>query len=333
VSASTNDTIWRQWTLLRAMPRAPRQKTAAELSADLAKEGIDVSRRTVERDLQNLSARFPLVVDDSSKPFGWSWMRDANIEFTPRLSIPQGIALLLAQAHLRPLLPDSLMRELMPIFELARREMATGAWNDWHQRTAVVPTAMALLPPAIDRHVLSDVHETLATRRQLIAAYRSKGALQARDVTIHPLGLVVRGSVQYLVCTLFGYDNVRQLALHRLSHTRRSQELAAVPPGFDFQAYAKAAAKYESQGVVRLVARFSAGAAEHLRETPLSSDQQIVDLEGGQYVDVSATVELDQTLRWWLKAFGSNVEVREPVALRDEMRHDAVESARNYSSV
>ncbi|SKB32877.1 Predicted DNA-binding transcriptional regulator YafY, contains an HTH and WYL domains [Luteibacter sp. 22Crub2.1] len=312
------------------MPRAPRQKTVAELSADLAKEGIEVSRRTVERDLQNLSARFPLVADDSSKPFGWSWMRDANIEFTPRLSIPQGIALLLAQVHLRPLLPDSLMRELMPIFYLARQEMAHGAWNDWHRRTAVVPTAMALLPPVIDRHVLNDVHEALAMRRQLVAEYRSKGARESREVTIHPLGLVVRGSVQYLVCTLFDYDNIRQLALHRLSRTRRSHEQASVPEGFDFQAYAKSAAKYESQGLIKLVARFSAGAAEHLRETPLSSDQQVVAAEGGEHVDVSATVELDQTLRWWLKAFGSNVAVIEPQALRDEMRRDAMASVEHY---
>jgi predicted DNA-binding transcriptional regulator YafY len=332
VSASTNDTIWRQWSLLRLIPRAPWRTTAGELCEALGKQGIEVSRRTVERDLQSLSTRFPLIADETSKPFGWCWMRDANFEFTPKLSVPQGITLLLAQSHLRTLLPDSLMRELAPIFDMARQELSTGAWNDWHRRTAVVPNSLALLPPAIDRHVLADVHEALATRRQLVAAYRSKGAAEPRDVTIHPLGLLVRGSVQYLVCTLFDYANVRQLALHRLSDTRPTREPSVVPDDFDFTTYAEVATKYESQGAIRLVAHFAPEAAEHLRETRLSVDQTMTDLPGSARVEVVATVELDQTLRWWLKAFGSSVEVKEPAALREEMMQEAAKASAHYAT-
>lgn len=331
MSAATNDTIWRQWSLLRLMPRAPWRTTASELCEALSKQGIEVSRRTVERDLQALSARFPLIADESSKPFGWRWMKDANFEFTPKLSISQGIALLLAQVHLRTLLPDTLMRDLAPIFDLAGQELSKGAWNDWHRRTAVLPASLALLPPVIDRRVLGDVHEALATRRQLVASYRSKGASEARELTVHPLGLLVRGSVQYLVCTLFDYSDIRQLALHRLSGTQPSPDVAAMPDGFDFATYARSAAKYESEGQVRLVARFTAPAAEHLRETPLSIDQQITDLPDAKRVEVVATVELDQTLRWWLKAFGSAVEVLEPAALRKELRADAEKAVSNYA--
>ncbi|WP_213949466.1 WYL domain-containing protein [Luteibacter sp. dw_328] len=330
MSTATNDTIWRQWTLLRLIPRAPWRTTASDLRGSLSRQGIEVTRRTVERDLQTLSVRFPLVADESSKPFGWYWARDANFEFTPKLSVSQGIALLLAQLHLRTLMPDSLMHELAPIFDMANQELAAGAWNEWHRRTAVIPSALALLPPAIDRCVLRDVHEALATRRQLIAGYRSKGASDVRDLTIHPLGLLVRGSVQYLVCTLFDYADIRQLALHRLSDTRPTHDTARVPVGFVFSTYARVAAKYESQGEIRLVAHFTPEAAEHLRETPLSADQTITDLPAIRRVAVTATVESDQTLRWWLKAFGSGVEVREPVALRDELLEEARKTVFNY---
>lgn len=331
MSASTNDTIWRQWSLLRLIPRTPWRISAAELCDSLVKQGIEVSRRTVERDLQALSSRFPLAADETSKPFGWYWPRDVNFDYAPKLSVSQGIALLLAQLHLRTLMPDSLMRELAPVFDLANQELAAGAWNEWHRRTAVIPTSLALMPPEIDRGVLRDVHEALATRRQLVASYRSKGATEPREITIHPLGILVRGPVQYLVCTLFSYSNIRQLAVHRLSETKASREPATMPEGFVFSAYARTAGKYESQGAVRLVAHFAPEAAVHLRETALSADQVITDLPDINRVEVTATVELDQTLRWWLKAFGSSVEVIEPMALRSEMREDIRTSLANYA--
>ncbi|WP_297835193.1 WYL domain-containing protein [Thermomonas sp.] len=36
-------------------------------------------------------------------------------------------------------------------------------------------------------------------------------------------------------------------------------------------------------------------------------------------MELSATVDDDQTLLWWLLGFGENVEVREPRSLRDEI--------------
>jgi predicted DNA-binding transcriptional regulator YafY len=315
---------------LRLIPPNRWPTTVADLRDSLAKQGIDVSRRTVERDLQSLSARFPLIANETSKPFGWCWVKDPNFGFAPKLSISQAVALLLAQLHLRTLMPDSLMRELAPIFDQANQELANGAWNEWHRRTAVIPTSLALLPPAMDCSVLGDVHEALAMRHQLVATYRSKGATEAREITIHPLGLIMRGSVQYLVCTLFHYADIRQLAVHRLSSTAVTRDAATSPDDFVFATYVRTAAKYESQGPIRLVARFTPEAAEHLRETRLSTDQQITDMPDIRRVEVTATVEADQTLRWWLKAFGSSVEVMEPAELREEIRQEAVKAASLY---
>lgn len=330
MSRVSTDTLWRQWSLLRSIPRAPRKVTASQLRDALERQGLPISLRSVERDLISLSSRFPLVVDESAKPFGWSWAKDANFEFAPRLNVAQGIALLLAQAHLRPLLPRHTLQELMPLFDMAQRELASGAWRDWHQRTAVIPSMLTLLPPALDAKVLDDVHEALALRRQLSGIYRSKGAKEGRPVTIHPLGLIQRGSVHYLACTLFDYTDVRQLAVHRISDTTVTREQSCAPAGFDFAAYASTAGRYETEGTIHLVVRFTAEAAEHLRETPLSPDQVIAELDSSSLVEVSATVLLDQTLRWWLKGFGSQAEVLEPLTLREELLADLEASLRGY---
>ena len=94
-----NQALQRQWAMLRAIPRQPQRITVTGLMTVLHNNGFEPSRRTVERDLHEMSARFPLYVDDARRPNGWSWMKDATLEFMPRLSVSQCLALTLAQQH------------------------------------------------------------------------------------------------------------------------------------------------------------------------------------------------------------------------------------------
>lgn len=325
-------TTARQIALLQAIPRDPHKVTTAELESRLLAEGFEVSRRTIERDLHALSARFPLLLDDRSRPYGWSWSRDSGFMALPRLSPSQSVALLLARAHLRTLLPEALGKEIAPIFDAAEQALGHSGWKDWHARTALIPQGLALMPPRIPAGTLAAVQSALSHRRCFSARYRTKGSKEAKEFLVHPLGLIVRGVILYLVCTTFDYDDVLQLALHRLSSVKETALPAKQPKGFDFQAYARAAgSKYRGKGRIMLVARFDPDAAEHLRETPLAADQAMFDLEDGR-VEVRATVEDDETLRWWLLGFGSMVEVIQPQRLRETFRGEVVAMARIYSA-
>jgi predicted DNA-binding transcriptional regulator YafY len=323
-------TLARQWAMLRALPRAPRKATAGNLMQALADEGFVVSRRTIERDLHALSVQFPLLLDDRAKPYGWSWARDANFEFMPGLTPPQAVALLLAKAHLRALLPQAMRNDLAPVFEAAEAALRTSGWKDWHRRTAVLPTTLALRPPKIERAVLADVHTAIARGCCLSGRYRAKGDVDQRRMTIHPLGLLIRGPVQYLVCTLYDYTDIRQLAVHRLAATRLLPEPRRQPDGFEFQRYATEASSFDANGTIRLVIRLEAPAAEHLRETPLSNDQTWA-LQSDDRVEITATVEDTAQLRWWLLAFGSQLEVMKPGGYRNQFANELRLAAGRYA--
>lgn len=328
----TVQTLARQWALLRNLPAWPRKSTVLQLVEMLADRQIAVTRRTVERDLQALSLEFPLAVDNTSKPQGWSWAKDARQEFTPRLNTSQCVALLLAKEHLKALLPKALLQELVPLFDSAEHEVVAGGWKQWHRETTILQTSLALLPPSIDARVLADVQTALAKGRCLIARYRPKGNTTDKPTVIHPLGLLVRGPVQYLVGTMFDYTDILRLPLHRLSHTEVLPTPRKKPIGFDFRRYSVEAARYNPQGTIRLVARFDVDAAAHLEETPLSNDQVTHLIDNGDRVEVRATVELDETLKWWLLAFGDQVEVVKPAALRKEFAERIQGLASRYDS-
>jgi predicted DNA-binding transcriptional regulator YafY len=72
-------TIVRQWHLLTLLPKGPRRLDTAALAERLRARGVDVHRRTIQRDLVELAGVFPIVSDERSKPYGWRWADDAEL--------------------------------------------------------------------------------------------------------------------------------------------------------------------------------------------------------------------------------------------------------------
>lgn len=72
-SATTRATLSRQWELLRQLPSRSPGATSAALAMRLRDAGFSISKRTIERDLNELSLIFPLERNDKSIPYGWHW--------------------------------------------------------------------------------------------------------------------------------------------------------------------------------------------------------------------------------------------------------------------
>jgi predicted DNA-binding transcriptional regulator YafY len=72
-------TIIRQWHLLTLLPKGPRRIDSAALEQRLRERGVEVHRRTIQRDLVELARVFPIVSDERSKPYGWRWADDAEM--------------------------------------------------------------------------------------------------------------------------------------------------------------------------------------------------------------------------------------------------------------
>ena len=73
------DTLHRQWAMLRHIPSYPGKIDTGTLRRKLEVEGYLVSVRTIQRDLKMLSMVFPLLEDGRSRPYGWSWEKDAKV--------------------------------------------------------------------------------------------------------------------------------------------------------------------------------------------------------------------------------------------------------------
>ncbi|MHB8424578.1 MAG: helix-turn-helix transcriptional regulator [Gammaproteobacteria bacterium] len=329
------DTLHRQWVMLNCIPAAPRKISTTDLQQTLNAEGFSIDVRSLQRDLITLSGRFPLVCDMRGKPYGWSWRKDARSLQIPGMSPQTALTLKLAHALLEPLLPHPAMKALSGQLETANKvlqDLSNSALREWPQKVRIIPAGLRRLAPRIDNESFYIAQEALLTGRYFKARYspRDDSGKKTDDYEINPLGIVVRAPVIYLVCTLFDYTDIRQLAIHRLSRGRLLDKRVKKPKDFNLDAYIESQAFDMPSGKnIQLRALFDSGAAFHLHETPLSTDQKIVERSDGRVL-LTATVQNTAQLHWWLLGFGAQVEILGPTFLRKEFRQVSLDMQNIY---
>lgn len=295
--------------LLRRIPRG-RKVTAGELHRQLKDAGIDRDLRTIQRQMEMLSAHFEIERDDSSKPYGYRWLEQAKALAVPNLTAQESLLLLLAQEHLKNLLPARLMKSLDGFFSQAQRNLGPGSTasleRQWPAKVRVVATTQPLLPPHIAPGVFEAVSEALFCNRWAHLDYQNAAGKRSA-VEVMPLGLVQQGPRLYLVGRYRGFDNERNLALHRIHRAEVSNLGFDRPTGFDLQQYDDDGRFGFGEGQkIRLSFCIDAAAGLHLRESPLSSDQRVAEGKDGS-LRISATVVDSIMLERWLRGFGESV--------------------------
>lgn len=325
------DALMRQIEMLRILPRTGKT-TSQQLHRQLAELGYSTTERTVQRDLQMLAAAIPIECDDQSKPHGWRWSPAAVVWTLPGLSLTEALAFQLLEKFSADLLPASIAKQLQAHFRTARiqasREVGTTVVRNWLKKVRSVQPSQPLLRPAVADAVLQAVQESLMQDRCLRIRYRD---IKAEHRLVHPLGLVQHGQAFYLVVNYDGYEDVRLIAVHRILEAKVADEPAITPAGFDLDRYIdEGGLGFGEVGeTVQLVLHMFNNAGSHLKETGLSKDQVVTDVAPGEH-RIEATVQLTRRLRWWLLAFGSDVEVLGPPALRDEIESQLQQAIKRY---
>lgn len=319
------ETILRQWTMLQKIPRHPGSMGTRRLKDKLVAEGFQVDVRTIQRDLLKLSGIFPLTYGKEGKALRWCWAQDAEVMDIPGMEPTTALAFRLAEEHLAPLLPQATLKHLEPHFRRAKEILEPGRGNRlglWPDKVCTIVRGPELLQPAIRSEVQDAVYKALLDDRQLEVAYRAKKAEGPKSYALHPLGLVFREGIAYLVCTVKDYKDIRHLALHRMEFAKVLDSSAHRPKGFDLRRYVRDEEFFAyplRPTTIQLKVLFGKGASVHLSERPLSKDQRMTP-RGDNRVLLQATVKDTLELRWWLRGFGDKVEVLAPKALREEFK-------------
>lgn len=321
-----SDTILRMIKMTELIPRYPTKVTAHQVKDGLENRGYKTSLRTVQRDLQELSRLFPIECDDSSIPFGWSWKKNAPGYESPSMDPIQALTFSLAAQYLEPLMPKASFKRVEKFFERAENVLMGDEKSNilrWRKRVRVIPESIRFKEPKINLMVRQKLYRAVFEGKQVLATYKKRGAKNFQDRHIHPLGLVVKGSITYLIC-MMDEDKLqpRYLPLQRFGTIEILDKNVLEPKHFNLDEFIHKnnLGFPQSDDLFTFKAIFDKTMAVHLYETPLNSKQVIKETKDGKLL-ISARVPDTIQFEQWLLSFGDDVEIIYPARLRNKFKN------------
>ena len=284
--------LTRTLAMLKCIPVAPKFLTTNQIHRHLLSIDPDVSLRTVQRDLIELSDIMGLTFGESPEGYKWSFAFDSPNQFIPAISREEALSLKLVKEHLKLYLPSHVYNRLTALFKKSDDVLKKSSeTKDWLNLVQPMPQALSFKPTNVKQEFIDSIYQGLLTKSWLKIQYDTKN----KTYKIKPLGVIIRDSKLVLVCQYDGFDNMRNLLVHRL----KSVEILSQTYQSDFSL--KAYIANQAAGVLlkqeKIELTFEAkGYVKNLNDSELNESQEVSLLSDGWVsvkVSVPHTVELE----------------------------------------
>ena len=286
-----------------------RRMTAREFA-----QRLEVSERTIHRDMEALSLSGVPVVAERGAGGGWTLLdgyhttltglNEAEVRslfLTPPARLLGDLGLQRAAGAASLKLLASLPEFARKHAELARQRLYVDAagWNQQEESAPFLPL----------------MQEAIWTQTQVRMVYR-KSDDSVVDRTVHPFGLVAKGTVWYLVAGTS--DGTRTYRVARIQRAELTRDQAVTPPGFDL-------VRYWHESSARFIASFARFAVvmrvhPDLREwLSASASIRVVEMDDPDergWSRALALFEGEHHACTYALAHGPHVEVLAPPELR-----------------
>ena len=322
--------------MMELIPRYPAKTFTNEIKDKLSELGYEATLRTIQRDLQELSRLFPIVSDERSQPFGWSWKKDAKGYESPAMDPIQALTFSLAAQYLEPLMPKANFKRIEAFFSRAESVLIgneKSKLHNWRKRVKVIPENIRFKEPKVSLEIRQKIYHAVYEGIQIKALYKKRGSKTSDKRHIHPLGIVIKGSMHYLIC-MMDEDQIepRYLPLQRFEKVELLDDKVREPKSFNLDHFIhKNNLGYAfSDQLYTFEAIFDKTMAFHLLETPLNSSQVAKEI-GDNELLIQARVPDTLQFEQWLMGFGSKVEILKPIKLRNKFKLLAKELTKKYN--
>lgn len=295
------------------------------LTARSLAERLEVSERTVLRDMDALAAAGVPVIADRGPGGGWrlvdnyqtklTGLTTAEIQslfFAHPPKVLEGLGLGKAAEAARLKLEAALPAASQPHAERARRSILIDP-RGWRESPSI-----ASLPVLLD---------ALWRSRRVRFMYES-GLGESGERLVDPLGLVARGSVWYLVASRD--DQPRTYRLSRISGATLEERECVRPDGFDLAAYWEASTAAFRERLPRFYGTFLI-APSVMRWVRYRGWRLEEEREEGDRVRIRLRFDAEEEALQFALSFGGDIEVIEPAELREKVLESARTTLERYA--
>ncbi len=331
-----NSAILRNLIMVDSIPIYPEVgATTSTIHKSLQAEGYDISKRTVQRDLEKLSEWAALDYEDDEQGHR-RWFRDIKkphvMDIVPA---SEAFLLVLSEKLLRKTVPVNLSEKLEEWLNKADAKLsAKHALSNWKSKVNVVSDSYPLLYDEhhIDEEYRKVIYDCVLNEEQLQIFYQSDKSKQTKKYTLNPLGLIIRDQSHYLVATQEKTPEKPQLFLfHRISFVEKMYTEISKPITFTLNEYfAKNPTGWllgDKQEKIEL--RVKGYALDVVTHNKLSQDQ-VLEACDDTWWKVTFSCYPTYDLISWILKFSHDVVCESPYDLRKLVIKRLSDSMTNY---
>ncbi len=304
-----------------------RRMTAHELA-----KRLEVSERTIHRDMEALSVAGIPVVAERGTNGGWSLLEEYRTNLTG-LNETEVQALfltrpaqLLADLGLHKAAEAASIKLLATISSVTRRDAeyvrqrihidVTG-WHHTEEDVSALPT----------------LQEAIWQERKLSLTYQ-RGDNTTVERLVDPLGLVAKGSTWYLVAAVEG--EMRTYRVSRVQGVKLSEQSFVRPQNFDLAEYWAQSATHFVSNLPRypVTIRIVPELLEKIyRAGRYARIDYVEPPDASGWIKLRLLFEMEEAACGYILSFGTQVEILEPLELRAKIVYLAESVAAFYSSL
>jgi predicted DNA-binding transcriptional regulator YafY len=294
-------------------------QTHNQLSSRTLANRLEVSERTIHRDMEALSGAGIPVVAERGSAGGWSLLGEYRTDLTglteseiQSLFVTQSPKVL-ADLKLRKASEGALLKLLaaLPVMyrsgaERVRQRIYIDSAG-WSRHEESVP----LLP------LLQDA---VWTEHKIRITYQRGPGCDPVERELDPLGLVAKGSAWYLVAGVSG--ELRSYRISRISQAEVLDSTSVIPEDFDLADYWEQSAAVFKSSVPNYLATFRVAPSIFPRLGFAGRFARVgdaIETDAQGWIKVGVGFDVEEIACEYALGFGPNLEVVEPLSLREKV--------------
>lgn len=294
-------------------------------------EQLEVSTKTIMRDLAFMRDQLDLPAEYDARTFTWRYAYPVRNFPTVQISEGELLALLVAQKALEQYKGTPYHDQLAHAFE----KLSSGL----NERISFSPRGtlqnISFHQAGLGRSDLKlfeKLSRAVNESHEVAFDYKKPQSRETEPRRVQPYHLANRESVWYLVGHDLDRQALRTFALGRMRGLAVTARHFERPADFSpAKFFGKAFGAFVGTGDYRIVIRFSATAADQIRERFWHESQETRELPDGGLEFTVQLGGLDEILRWTL-GWAGEAEVLAPPELRDLVRSKAEATVRRYAA-
>ncbi len=285
-------------------------------------ESLEVSAKTIQRDIEFMRNRLGLPIEYDQLQFGFYYTEPVTSFPSIEVSAGEVVALFVAQKALAQYHGTSFEKPLKRAFEKIADGLQDKILFQWEEVDSTI-SFRGIGSTVADLELFETVSTTVLDSLEIAFEYKKLSSSAYEDRRVQPYHLACIDQQWYL----FGFDLARQqlrtFVLGRMRKVRNTRAKFRRPPEFSISKHlSESLSVFRGKGRHRVRVVFDEFAARLVGERQWHGSQKLKPLSR-ERVELSMELDSLEEVQRWILSWGSHAQVLEPLELRNRIRREA----------